>query len=252
MHLFIKILRVVGISEYRRAFLRTRVAASTEHDAILGGLGIDTVVDLGANRGQFALCARHLFPKARIFSFEPLAAAVRRWRQVFAGDARAALFEVAIAERAGSADLHVARWDSSSSLLPIGQAQQDNYPLTHEVRRVPVTMVRLADRLAREDISGRALLKLDVQGSELSALRGCSDLLPLFSFVYVEASFIELYIGQALAGEVAGYLYEHGFLLQCVSNLSSGKSGKPIQGDFLFGRLPAHRDTQESLHSTTS
>jgi len=62
-----------------------------------------------------------------------------------------------------------------------------------------------------------ALLKLDVQGFELSALQGCGRLLERFRYVYVEASFIELYVGQALATEVIGFLFSRGFNLMCVA-----------------------------------
>jgi hypothetical protein len=52
----------------------------------------------------------------------------------------------------------------------------------------------------------------------------------------VEASFIELYVGQALATEVIGFLLGRGFNLMCVANLSYGASMRPIQADFLFSK----------------
>ena len=58
----------------------------------------------------------------------------------------------------------------------------------------------------------------------------------------VEASFIELYAGQALATEVIGFLIDRGFTLMCVANLSNGASPRPIQADFLcsgVGRMKA-------------
>lgn len=236
MNILTKIARVLWIPRYRAAFLRTRVAASTEHDAILADLQLDTVVDIGANRGQFALCVRRLFPAAQIYSFEPLARPAQAWRATFAGDARAVLFEAAVGEQAGTAEMHVARWDASSSLLPIGQLQNENFPLTEEARRERVTTVLLTDKLGSAELRGRTLLKLDVQGFELAALRGCGELLSHFDFVYVEASFIELYVGQALASEVVSFLLSRGFKLICVANLSNGRSAKPIQADFLFAR----------------
>ena len=236
MHLLTKILRVLWIPQYRGAFLRTRVAASTEHDTVLGGLDLDTVVDIGANRGQFALCCRRLFPTAQIFSFEPLKEPASRYRRVFARDARARLFESAVGVTAGTAAMHVSRWDVSSSLLPIGQAQHDNFPLTEESRQETVAVTPLSACLEGSAIGPRALLKLDVQGFELTALQGCADLLDRFQFVYVEASFIELYIGQALATDVVEFLLSNGYKLLCVANLSAGRSPRPIQADFLFFR----------------
>lgn len=236
MHLLTKIARVLWIREYRNAFLRARVAASTEHDRILAGLALDTIVDVGANRGQFALCARHLYPAARIYSFEPLQQPAAAFRRVFAADKSVRLFQSAIAPQGGSGEMHVARWDGSSSLLPIGAAQNEHFPFTEEARREKVATARLSDCLDGNPLVGTALLKLDVQGFELEALSGCEELLPRFRYVYVEASFIELYEGQALATEVIRHLLDRGFRLECVANLSYGRSPRPIQADFLFAR----------------
>jgi FkbM family methyltransferase len=236
LHLLTKILRVLSIPQYRSAFLRTRVAASTEHDRILAGLALDSVVDIGANRGQFALCIRRLFPKAQIFSFEPLQKPARTYQKTFERDERTKLFKNAIAANPGPAQMYVSKWDVSSSLLPFAQAQHDNFPFTEESRQEIVSVVRLSDCLDASDIKGVALLKLDVQGFELAALKGSEELLECFRFVYVEASFVELYVGQALATEVISYLLSKNFKLLCVANLSTGKSLRPIQADFLFSR----------------
>jgi Methyltransferase FkbM domain len=130
--------------------------------------------------------------------------------------------------------MYVSRWDVSSSILPFAQAQHDNFPFTEEARRETVTMATLADCLGPDAIEGAALLKLDVQGYELTALYGCEELLAKFRYVYVEASFIELYLGQALATDVIAYLFAKGFKLICVANPSNGKASRPIQADFLF------------------
>ena len=231
-----KLARVMAISPYRRAFLRTRVAASIEHDDVLPGLAIDSIVDIGANRGQFALCARRLYPAARIYSFEPLAKPASTYRDVFRDDANTNLFQCAIGADAGPATMHVSRWDVSSSLLPFAQAQHDNFPLTEESGQERVSIRKLCDCITADDVSGTALLKIDVQGYELSAIEGCRQLIGQFRYVYVECSFITLYEGQALAADVVEALAKHGFRLECVANLSYGKSRRPIQADFLFSR----------------
>jgi FkbM family methyltransferase len=236
MNILTKLLRVLWIRAYRGPFLRTRVAASTEHDRILAGLQLTTVVDIGANRGQFALCIRHHYPQAQIFSFEPLKKPTAAWLRNFGNDPRAKLFNKAIALQSGSATMSVSRWDVSSSLLPFAQAQHDNFPLTEEASREVVETATLESCIDAQQIRDVALLKLDVQGFELTALHGCGALLDRFRYVYVEASFIELYVGQALATDVVSFLLGRGFNLLCVANLSYGKSARPIQADFLFSK----------------
>ena len=234
MNILTKIIRTLWIREYRAALVRTRVFGSTEHDNVIDELDLGTVVDIGANRGQFALCVRRLYPSAKIFSFEPLLKPSETYRRVFAKDSQVRLFNKAIAPHTGSAAMHVSRWDVSSSLLPFAQAQHDNFPFTEESRQETVSIATLSDCIDGNLIEGTALLKLDVQGYELAALHGCEDLLARFKYVYVEASFIELYVGQALATEVIAYLFSKGFKLICVANLSRGHARRPVQGDFLF------------------
>lgn len=231
-----KLVRVLWIPDYREAFLRTRVAASVEHDHVIDGLSLETIVDIGANRGQFALCARRLYPSASIYSFEPLSRPAGTFREVFRHDPRTHLFQTAIGASPGSASMHVSRWDVSSSLLPFAQAQHNNFPMTEELGLEEVSISRLADCLQAEDVSGTAMLKIDVQGYELNAIAGCRELMDRFSYVYVECSFVPLYEGQALAGEVVEQLARFGFRLAGVANLARGKSNCPIQADFLFAR----------------
>jgi hypothetical protein len=68
--LITKVFRVIRVRSYRAAMLRSFVFASTEHDNVIDGLGLESIVDIGANRGQFALCARRLYPSAVIYSFD--------------------------------------------------------------------------------------------------------------------------------------------------------------------------------------
>lgn len=79
-------------------------------------------------------------------------------------------------------------------------------------------------------------MKLDVQGFELEALRGCENMLDRFRYVYCECSFVELYEGQALAHEIIDYLSQHKFKLTGVYNMTYDKRGIAVQADFLFSR----------------
>ena len=197
----------------------------------------ETVVDIGANRGQFALATRHAFPQATLFSFEPLPLPGETFRRVFAGDAKVRLYPLAIGEQAGSATIHVSARDDSSSLLPITATQNRLFPGTAEAGTQTIRVARLGDVLSAEDLTAPALLKLDVQGFELPALLGCEDLLDRFAWIYAECSFVELYQGQALADAVIAWLRERGFALVGVYNMAYDDTGRAVQADFLFRRL---------------
>lgn len=230
----IKAIKVLPLRGGLSAMLRHGVAASVEHVNVLGDLGCSTIVDIGANRGQFALAVRHCFPEARIFSFEPLPAPVRKFRQVFASDPRVTLYPVAIGPETAEATIHVSAQDGSSSLLPITPAQERLFPGTAETETRSIQVGRLVDFLSEPDITPPALLKLDVQGYELSAIQGCEELLHCFTWVYAECSFVELYENQALADEVIDRLRKHRFRLRGIYNVTYDKTGRLVQADFLF------------------
>lgn len=65
-----------------RALVRNRVLAGAEHRHVLGPK-LATVLDIGANRGQFSLAVRRWAPGARVVAFEPLAGAAGRFLEVF-------------------------------------------------------------------------------------------------------------------------------------------------------------------------
>lgn len=214
--------------------LSKRTAAGVEHRRILQNLDCRHVVDIGANRGQFALIARRYFPDARIDSFEPLAEPCSFYRSVFEKDKRVYLHSCAIGPDAGKATIHVSRQDDSSSLLPISALQESLFPGTAEKETRTIDVCPLDEVLTAESICSPALLKLDVQGYEIQALQGCESILHCFAHVYVECSFVELYAGQAFADEVIAWLRGHGFILAGVYNMAYDSRGKAVQADFMF------------------
>lgn len=233
----VKLARILPVREWRRALARHRVAAAVEHVTVLRRMaGLRTVVDVGANRGQFALAARHCHPDARIVSFEPLATPAATFRAVFGDDPRTSLVDAALGPEPGEAIIHVSARDDSSSLLPITTAQDTLFPGTAEVDTDTVRVTRLAEHLPPSDIDAPALLKIDVQGFELPALAGCEDVLDRFDWVYVECSFVELYAGQAFADDVIAWLRDRRFALSGIYSVSYDTEGSAVQADFLFAR----------------
>ncbi len=233
---FVKLAKVLAHGDYRTALRKSGVAAAIEHERILKALACSTVVDIGANRGQFALVSRHCCPAAKIVSFEPLAAPARRFHTALDGDPRVTLHEAAVGTDNGEAVMHVSAEDDSSSLLPMTDLQESLFSGTSEVGTETVRVVTLDQKLSADQLQAPALLKIDVQGYELTTLRGCETLLDRFTYVYVECSFVELYQGQSLADEVIAYLREHGFQLAGTYNLHYDPAGRAIQADFLFSR----------------
>lgn len=214
--------------------LRLGVAASIEHNFILRNLDCRSVIDIGANRGQFALVARHNFPKAKIISFEPLPQPAALFRRVFAADDETVLHVAAVGPKSEQCSMHVSGRDDSSSLLPISSLQEEIFPGTSEVGKIDVLVAPLDTFIDEYDIITPAMLKLDVQGFELDALRGCESLLSKFEWVYCECSFVELYSGQKLAADVIDWLSNKGFQIKGIYNSTYNNNGQIVQADFIF------------------
>ena len=211
------------------------VFASVEHRAALAGLSFDRVFDVGANRGQFCLLMRSQYPLVPVVSFEPLPDEAKVFRAVHIGDSLVRLETVALGEASGSATMHVSHRADCSSLLPIGDLQSQIFPRTGEVGALSVRVERLDALSSLRGDATNMLLKLDVQGFELSVLKGAIGILGQCRYVYCECSEVALYVGQAMFHEVQEFLAEHGFRLAGRYN-DCVHGGKLIQADYLFAR----------------
>ena len=233
-----KLMRLLPSRGFRRG-LRYSVAASVEHLALMKNIRLATLLDVGANIGQFSLLIRTLHPDIRIYAFEPLSRPAKRFATLFGGDARTTLHRCAIGSQSlVRTIMFVSEHDDSSSLLPVADEQVRFAAGSRTVGTEQVEVRRLDEILTAADVIKPALLKLDVQGYELPALRSCGLLLDVVDFIYVEVSFVTLYFGQALVDEIVQFLFAHGFSLTAVNNPVFDETGRCMQADFFFSHRP--------------
>lgn len=214
--------------------LRYRVAAATEHLGAINLCAANTLIDVGANKGQFSLAFRSVRPQARIIAFEPLPMEADKYERAFASDDSAELIRVALANSAGSAEFHVADRADSSSLLRLGLGQQRAFGV-RAVDAINVRVDRLENRVDFSELLHPVMMKVDVQGAELEVFEGCESLREV-DFIYVELSFVELYEGQPLLQEVCNYLLNRGFMVAGFFNQVTTARFGPTQVDLLFKR----------------
>lgn len=212
------------------------VAPTVEHFAVLRSLAVDGIIDVGANRGQFTLACRLALPGVPVVAFEPIPVEAAVYRKVHGHCSAITLIESALGERGGSAGLHLSQSADSSSLLPIGKMQTELFEHTGEVGTITVAVQRLDDLGCYWGGRAQQLLKLDVQGFELSVLKGAPETLKSCHHIYAECSEVMLYDGQALRSEVEAFLKAHGFTLRGRYN-EQWNDGQLIQADYLFSRL---------------
>jgi FkbM family methyltransferase len=216
------------------AMIKHRIAAAIEHLEPIALTKAATLIDIGANKGQFSLAFRHLRSSAQIIAFEPLPSAADRYEALFADARNVALHRVALSDSASTAVFHVTDRQDSSSLFKPGAGQQAAFGVSEAVA-INVPVERLDMTVELRSLAHPILIKIDIQGAELKALQGCADL-ELADFIYVELSFVELYEHQPLFNDVATYLMGRGFTLAGVFNQVTTAAFGPTQADFLFKR----------------
>ena len=230
-----KLLLILRSARLLSCFIRYGVFAGVEHRALLND-SLKTIIDIGANKGQFALACREWAKNASIISFEPLFGPSKIFKAVFKNDPNVRLYIAAIGPISQRSLMHLSEHEDSSSLLPIGPKQIINFQGTHEKGVVEIDVAPLDSFLHVDDIELPSMLKLDVQGFEMEALKGCESLLTRINLIYCECSFIELYSDQKLAHDIINWLYIRQFILIGVFNTSYDFSGQAIQADLLFER----------------
>lgn len=229
-----KLASLLARPRFAAALARHRVAAATEHLHPIRLTAAASLLDVGANKGQFSLAFRTLRRDARIEAFEPLGEAADAYAALFAGDPRVRLHRVAVGAEEGTATFHVADRADSSSLLRPGAGQREAFGVG-AAREIAVPVLPLGALVDVAAFPGPILMKIDVQGGELAVLQGFANL-EAVDFIYVELSFVELYEGQPLFDEVAAFLHARGFALAGVFNQVSTPAFGPTQADFLFSR----------------
>jgi FkbM family methyltransferase len=209
------------------------VMPTVEHMGVLKRLRPQTVIDVGANKGQFSLVAQYLFPTAQIHAFEPLETERRRYQSVVGRPVQ--MHSVALGAEKGSAEFFIASRADSSSLLAPAKGQQSAYGVGLSSTTI-VAVERLENVINPNTLVAPVLLKVDVQGGELGVLQGAEKLLTKVDAIYCEVSFVELYERQPMASAIVSFLDLRGFALRGVFNLSMTKQFGPTQADFLFTR----------------
>ena len=175
----------------------------------------DLLLDVGANRGQFALDARRVGYTGEIISFEPLSAHQAGLRALAESDGRWRIFPIALGGAAAELALNVYRDDTFSSLHAVNVSASQNFgslvALDH-VERVPVrTLDDVVAELALPP-SCRIFLKTDTQGHDGAVLAGATRTLQQVHVVLTEATVAPLYDGASTLEEINARLLPLGFV----------------------------------------
>lgn len=196
-----------------------------------------TLIDIGANVGQFAVASAKLFPGVSIHCFEPNPESVIQLKRNLSSLANVSVYPIALGEGNGEMEFHVNTYSPSSSILSLAQAHKTAFPSAQEKKIITVKLSTLDDALAGVSLAPPVLMKIDVQGYEAKTLAGAKKTLEQVEYVVIETSFKPMYEGEAVFGEILSIMNEQGFhFARPIDFAVAQNSGEIIQIDALFVR----------------
>jgi FkbM family methyltransferase len=201
------------------------------------GIRPRTVIDIGANVGQYAVAALKLLPIECIHCFEPQPDCAEQLRRNLLVFPRANVHQIALGDELGTLDFHINSHSHSSSVLRLSPLHQASFP--HAINKSVITVqVSTVDTvLGDSQLPDPVLMKIDVQGYESKVLKGASSTLRRVKYVIAETSFKPLYEGELLFRELLKIMEEYGFrFLRPVGWLQNDRTKEYLQMDALFGR----------------
>ena len=209
---------------------------------ILESYQIDTVLDIGANSGQFAQELRgEIGYTKRILSFEPLGTAFELLKRNAKADPAWEVFNFAIGDTEEKREINIAENSYSSSLLNILPSHLKALPNSKYIGKELVEIKTLDSFFG--DLCKTAknvYMKIDTQGFENKVLNGAETSLAHINTIQMEMSLIPLYDGEVLFNEMCILMSQKGYSLVAIENVFFDKaSGQLLQVDGIFHRFVA-------------
>lgn len=198
---------------------------------------IDCILYVGANRGQMVEKYLNAFPQARIIMYEADPKLAGYLQSKF-HNSKVSIRNKAVGSKNGKSRFFISPGTDgqSSSLLHMGDRHLLWSPESAQKEEIEVETVRLDDESIAEFSS--ILLKIDIQGFELEALKGAVNTLKKISAIDVEVSTVSMYEGDCDWLELSNFLASNGFQLYDIDPWFHDHTNKNelLQADFRFVR----------------
>jgi FkbM family methyltransferase len=172
-------LAAVGLSA-----VRTNQTYEADRHATFLRVGIDLVIDVGANIGQYGCGLRRSGYNGAIVSLEPLPSAYAVLEQTARSDTKWHVINAAAGDKATRSSFNISADSVCSSLLQPSTALLDAIPTAKIVETVDVEVICLEHLTLPEH--RKVALKLDVQGFERQAITGAGNLLERIDVLEIE------------------------------------------------------------------
>ena len=200
-------------------------------------LQLNSVLDIGANSGQYALSARAALPHARIISFEPLPDCYTELSRRMKSDPNFTALNVGLGDQPGELQIQRNEFSPASSFLTLNETHKNAFAFAQRTQPITVKVERLDDLARNLALTAPYMAKIDVQGYEDRVLRGGEATLRGATLLIVEMSYEPLYAGQPLFDQILKQVCAMGFVFRgAMDQLHCPKTGKLLQADGVFLR----------------
>lgn len=191
--------------------------------------------DIGASVGIFSSCLAKIPQITAVHAFEPIPGSFKTLVERMQRYPQVTCHNVAL----GDVNQQQQMWVmdqalDSSSFLPIGNLQQQEFTGSLEAHAEYLPIVRLDDYIREHHLPPPDLVKIDVQGFEDRVLRGGEETMAKASYCLLEMSFRPLYEGSPVFDDIYRQMRELGFRLIGIADVLKGKSGSQLQIDGIF------------------
>jgi len=170
------------------------------------------IVEAGAHIGVDTCEMAKLWPKAKIFAFEPIPEIFEQLKNNTSSYPNVQCFQMALGDKTGVCTINQSSGESngSSSLLEPKEHLVIHPSVLFE-KKIEVKVTTLKDWMITNKIEKVDFLWLDLQGFELNVLKESVEIISKTSTIYTEVSIIENYSNSALYPQLKSFLENAGF-----------------------------------------
>lgn len=228
----------------RDAYIRESLPIADELSRIFNVNDPIVIFDIGSCEGEDSIRYAKMFPKSKIYAFEPLLKNIEiidtqlnKYKVT-----QVTVSQIALSDEIGVANFYVSSgspehlkntkdWDygnKSSSLLE-PDAVLIHYPWLKFEQSIQVKTNTITNFCNEQSITKIDFIHMDVQGAELKVLLGSGNLLANIKAIWLEIENVNLYKNQPLSQEMQDFMEKNGFkkIKDTVSEIS---------GDHLYVR----------------
>ncbi len=220
-----------------------KISKITEKDgrylSLLEKYGINKILDVGANKGQYAIECRNIGYKGTIISFEPVTDAYTILKSLAENDSNWQTVKTGLGNIDGEVEINVAANSYSSSILEMLPSHLQAAPESAYIAKEKINILKLDTVFSKYcSASEKVFLKLDTQGYEKEILAGGTNALSKICGVQLEMSLFPMYKDEMLFQEAVTMLDKLGFKLCGLENsFTDRKTGQLLQVDGVFYRI---------------